>query len=279
MGIETRISIGSAQFGSTYGISNKHGQTLPQEVAKILDFAVINGINSLDTAAAYGNAEEELGKHNLRDFEIISKFMPTKKGEKLETKFKNSLKHLKVSKLHGLLAHRPLQLLENLHLWQEMQEFKSNGLVDKIGFSLNEPSELEILLEHGLCPDIIQAPFNYFDRRFISIFFNIKDLGCEIHARSSFLQGLFFTDMDNLSDFFDEIKPVIRSLQESVTFLAGSLLRFALDQTCIDKVVIGVENCNQLSMNMEDIKKASNLPELTIRIPDRILMPSNWQIR
>ena len=50
-------------------------------------------------------------------------------------------------------------------------------------------------------PDVIQLPFNVFDNRFqvTGKLKKLKRLKVEIHARSIFLQGLFFKDVKNLS--------------------------------------------------------------------------------
>ena len=76
--------------------------------------------------------------------------------------------------------------------------------------------------------------------------------------------------------YFNEVKPLIKSLQESIDFLSGSLLKFVIEQTFIDKVIIGVENCNQLLTNLETIGQSSILPKLVSHIPERILVPSQW---
>lgn len=276
MEFKSRLSIGTVQFGVHYGISNKNGQTTPEEVTKILNLALDQGIYSLDTATVYGNAEKVLGENNLEGFRIVSKFMPPSKEETIINQLYKSLEKLQVTTLYGFLAHRPLNVYENPWQWEELKELKSSGLIEKIGFSLNEPSELDTLLNKGFSPDLIQVPFNYFDHRFAKHLIDIKEKGCEVHVRSALLQGLFFADMNILSSFFDEVKPLIRSLQESITFLSGSLLRFVIEQPFIDKVVIGVENCSQLVMNLETIEKSSKLPELTKTISENILIPSKW---
>ena len=187
-----------------------------------------------------------------------------------------SLSRLKIKKIYGFLAHRPLNLYNNPSQWEELNNLKSSGVINKIGFSLNETSELDKLLDIGIIPDLIQAPFNYFDRRFNKQMAELKAKGCEIHARSVFLQGLFFANTNNLSSYFYEVTSIIRALQDSTPFLSGSLLKFVIEQPFIDKVIIGVENPNQLLMNLEFMDKSSTLPELFTHIPERILVPSKW---
>src|ERR1700724_1116109 len=58
-----RVGLGTAQFGSRYGISNNVGRPDEAEVAAILAHVVEAGIGYLDTAAGYGTAEDLIGKH------------------------------------------------------------------------------------------------------------------------------------------------------------------------------------------------------------------------
>ena len=59
---KNKIILGTAQFGMNYGINNSMGVPEDKDVSSILDYAHKNGINTLDTAIAYGNSEERLGK-------------------------------------------------------------------------------------------------------------------------------------------------------------------------------------------------------------------------
>ena len=67
----------------------------------------------------------------------------------------------------------------------------------------------------------------------------LKEKGCEIHTRSTFLQGLFFMDPKKLESFFDDIKPILSQLQKIVP-LNGSLLKFVLDKQFIE--IISMRN-------------------------------------
>lgn len=271
-----KIGLGTVQFGLPYGISNKEGQTSPYEVKKILEHAGDNEIEILDSASAYGNAEEVLGKNDLQAFKIVSKYIPPSAGEKIEDQFHKSLQNLRLASLYGYLAHRPMNLLEEPNEWEELKELKARGKVSKIGFSLNEPHELDLLIKKGFKPDLIQVPYNYFDRRFEEAMINLKSKGCEIHTRSSFLQGLFFLAPNKLNAFFDEIKPSLQRLQEMKGTLAGNLLNFVIEKPFIDKVIIGVENLQQLKKNLEDVEHSTILPEITENISENILIPSRW---
>jgi len=272
--ISEKLGLGTVQFGLPYGISNKAGQTTSEEVGKILETAKAYKIEVLDSASAYGNSENVLSQNDLSSFKIISKYMPPK-NDLIVNQVDNSLKILGLKSLYAYLAHRPSEILKNPGQWEELQNFKEIGKIQKVGFSLNEPEELEQLLDKDFFPDLVQVPYNYFDRRFETVIKKLKNKGCEIHTRSAFLQGLFFMDPQKLDVFFNEVKPLITSLQAEKP-LNGALLKFVLEKSYIDKVIIGVENKRQLVQNLENLEKASSLPELENKISKNLLIPSRW---
>ena len=72
----SRICIGTAQFGMSYGITNRHGQVGPAAVSSILARAAGVGIDTLDTAAAYGDCEAVLGRVGVAGWRVVSKVPP-----------------------------------------------------------------------------------------------------------------------------------------------------------------------------------------------------------
>jgi aryl-alcohol dehydrogenase-like predicted oxidoreductase len=271
-----KIGLGTVQFGLPYGISNINGQTTTSETAKIISYAKTVGIETLDSASAYGNAEEVIGNIGVAEFKVVSKFISPKNEKDLEEQLFTTLKNLKIKKLYGYLAHRPEELLHSKCQWEKIQEFKEKGIVQKIGFSLNYVSELDHLLANNFTPDLIQVPFNFFDQRFENHMAMLKGYGCEIHTRSTFLQGLFFRSSDGLPEHFDFVKPLLDDLQNNQINLVGSLLRFVVDKPFIDKVIIGVETIDQLQMNLLDLAKGDSLEVKNFNIPEIILVPALW---
>lgn len=270
-----KIGIGTVQFGTDYGISNTQGQTPPDEVTRILEICRQYGVTLLDTASAYGEAEKVIGANDLKGFRIVSKFMPPEILS-IEDQLKQSLTNLYRDSLYGYLAHRPKDLLNNPAQWVVLQQLKDLGRIKKIGFSLNKPAELHALIKENMIPDLVQLPFNYFDKRFENDLELLKRYNCEIHTRSVFLQGLFFKKTEELSLFFDQVKPVIQRLQRDYSSLAQSLLMHVLQHPLIDRVIIGVNNSKQLLSNLTGFGPTEELPPIQIEIPDEILIPSNW---
>lgn len=55
--------LGTAQLGQEYGIHNLSGKPSEETAYQILDYAWCHGVRTLDTAGAYGDAENLIGKY------------------------------------------------------------------------------------------------------------------------------------------------------------------------------------------------------------------------
>jgi len=200
-----KIALGTVQFGLDYGIINHSGQVSIDEVKNILDYAKDKGIDTLDTAARYGNSEQVLGEVGVNNYRIITKTTPLKNGVDGVIKgLHQSLDNLNIGQVDGLLIHNINDVKDKRFgdLFHKLNELKEEGLINKIGFSTYTPDQVDFLLEN-FDFDLIQVPFNIFDNRLIQggQLKALKKKKIEIHARSVFLQGLLL-DFNNLSDYF-----------------------------------------------------------------------------
>lgn len=282
-----KIGLGTVQFGLDYGINNKLGQIKQNEIGEILKLCSKNGINTLDTAYAYGTSEVVLGCNCLKKFKIISKLPPCE-SDKVFGYFEKSLKRLKKEQLYGYMLHNFSSYVTDKIIWQQVLSLKLQGKIKKIGFSLCAPSELELLWDNDIELDIVQFPYNLFDRRFERILPLIKERNIEIHTRSTFLQGLFLKNKDNLPKHFDNVKVKIELLHkialENNISIVELCLGFVLQNHLIDKVVIGIDSSEQLLSNINSINnlisrnfdwsKTKTLKEDDITI----LNPSLWKM-
>ena len=71
----SKLCIGTAQFGQNYGITNEETAVDAEEAKRILEIAKRNQINTIDTAQGYGESENIIGQCGslTRDFNIITK--------------------------------------------------------------------------------------------------------------------------------------------------------------------------------------------------------------
>lgn len=146
------LGLGTVKFGRNEGVKYPNNFDIPDDAAlsDLLALAKDFGINTLDTAPAYGTSEERLGhllKGQREDWVVVGKageefengessyiFTP----EHFEMSLQRSLKRLKTDYLDVLLIHsdgNDMDILGHEALIRKMQEFKERGLVRAIGAS------------------------------------------------------------------------------------------------------------------------------------------------
>lgn len=284
-----KLSIGTAQFGLDYGISNSGGQTSQSELNTILTIAKNQGIETLDTARAYGNSELAIGRSPLVSsgaFQIVTKIADTFKSP--EKNLVDSLKNLGVDRIYGLLAHNFDLVYENPDYYNKMCLLKNDGKVSKVGVSLYTPSQLQYLIDNKINIDIVQLPYSILDQRFSPYFDELKKLKIEIHVRSVFLQGLLFMKSENVSPYFIKILPVLHKIREISNIInvpiSALALNFALLNNGIEKVIVGCNNSDQFNENIITLDSSSKVKSVyeqlaTLGIEDEnILLPYNWKL-
>lgn len=285
-----KLALGTVQFGMNYGISNLTGQLPPAEVRTILEICFSKNITILDTAAAYGESEAVIG-NNLPtpgSFQIISK-LPVCRAPQVRSIFAATLQKLKQPNLYGYLIHDYASFRADPLIFDEVYQLQQSGLIQKIGFSVYYPAQLEEVLTLKLPIQLVQFPFNVFDQRFAYLFETLVRQNIQIHARSVFLQGLVFKAIADLPAYFTPFKPRIKQLQELAGLaqvpLNHLLLAFAHFQTAIAKIVIGVTSAADLHQNCTYVDALTRvrplLPQLAaLATPDeRLLLPFNWKAR
>jgi aryl-alcohol dehydrogenase-like predicted oxidoreductase len=284
-----RLALGTAQFGLNYGIANQAGQVRVNDAATILDYAAAAGLDTLDTAIAYGDSEERLGQIGVDQWQIVSKLpqLPDQSHDVsawVHASVAGSLERLKVSCLGGLLLHHPADLLSSHGdaLYAAMAELKSQGVVKKIGISIYQPDELDTLIGRMVF-DVVQAPFNILDRRLIDSGWlgRLHDLGTELHVRSVFMQGLLLMPSALRPGKFQKWQPLWddwdRWLSVHQLTPLEACLRYVLSFNEIRRVIVGVDTPGQLKEIMT--AASGNLPPVPVglrSIDVALLNPSNW---
>lgn len=284
-----RLAIGTAQFGLDYGIANRSGKVSLQEIERILQYSEDCGINTLDTAIAYGNSEARLGVLGVRDWKVISKLPSVPSSCKyvddwVNSSVEGSLKRLKVDFLDGLLLHRPDDLNGKFgdQLYASLETLRNTGMVKKIGLSIYSPNELE-LFDHFSELNIIQAPFNLLDRRLMEVWNNFKSSANDmyIHTRSTFLQGLLLMSPEERPEKFGRWNELWSQYDDFITASGLSRLEvcinYVLSMKEINNIVIGVDTLEQLKeICVAALADTNDFPSDLITNDIDLLMPSRW---
>jgi aryl-alcohol dehydrogenase-like predicted oxidoreductase len=291
-----RLGLGTAQFGLNYGISNSSGRTQEREVRKILELAIHNDINLIDTAAAYGDAESVLGNclPETAAFRVVTKTIPlrdrpasTDGVQWIRDGFVRSLERLRFGSVDTLLVHHADDLLEaeGDSVYAELMRLKQEGLVRRIGFSAYSGRQIDLALDR-YDVDLVQLPMNVLDQRLLEggQLQRLRSRRVEVHVRSIFLQGLLLMDLSALPTYFDPVRSRLRAWRESLASrgltVAQGALAFARSLD-VDVILIGVETAAQLEGNLADFASArtGDLDFALYAINDEMYVnPSRWQL-
>ena len=283
-----KLSIGTAKFGMNYDYLNNSKMLKMKTCHQILDYATNNSIKTIDTAQAYGASEQVIGSYMKKNVENnLSITTKLTLNSNMDFDISASLERLNLKKVYGALFHVFDDFNKNKQLYEKLNNFKKDGLVEKIGFSLYFPEQLEQLINSKIHMDIIQVSYSPFDQRFVKYFKDLKMLGIEIHVRSVFLHGLYFKNPNHLSSYFDEIKNKLMILKKisvsSDISIASICVNFALKNEYVDKVIIGVDNELILLQNIKlirefdrDSKVFDGFSDLAVHNVD-MLFPHHWK--
>jgi len=262
-----RIIIGTANFGSSYGVLSS--QLDKSNIYKIKLLLKKNKINYFDTAFEYKGSNQLINFLKTNNSKIIQKFkIPdnyNKNNCKLTPKILKTLKDYNSSNLDSLLFHNinDFKSKEIKNVLEELYQLKKKKIIKKIGVSIYSPNDLKQIFKHFV-PEVIQAPINIFDNRILKSKWMklIKKHKISLHARSIFLQGLALRKFNEIQKIKALNKKSLKHLKNYESYLNKSCqkkidycLNFVLNIEKVDSIVIGIKNANELREILEKIKK------------------------
>jgi len=284
-----RLALGTVQFGLKYGVANRGEKVTLENAKQILRHAYAVGINTIDTAIAYGDSEQRLGEIGIKGLQVVTKLPSVPKNcsdiqKWIYASVTESLARLNVEKLAGLLLHTPLELLtpRGGNLYAGLQNLKQDGIVDKIGISIYDPAELDAVCNRYSI-DLVQAPFHILDRRLIHSGWmdRLERQGTELHVRSVFLQGLLLMNASDRPPYFSKWESLWNKWDQwletnNITPLAACL-GYALSFPQIKKIVVGVDLLEHLTAIIDLINQNEFHWPNDISCDDtRLINPSQW---
>jgi len=275
-----------------YGVANTGGRVTRAALADILTTAARAGLDTLDTAIAYGQSEACLGAAGVDNWRVITKLprlpdpAPPDVRAWVLAAVQGSLDRLQLPGLTAVLLHHPADLLgrHGPDLAWALAELKDRGLIRQAGLSMYAPTELEELLAMGVL-DVIQAPLSIVDRRLVLSGWldRLQQMGVEVHVRSVFLQGLLLMPAEQRPASFQAWQKMWdrwdQWLREQRLSPLEACLRYVLGFDVIARVVIGVDSLAQLRQIIAAC--GGELPD----VPDELrsddvdlINPSRWQL-
>jgi aryl-alcohol dehydrogenase-like predicted oxidoreductase len=188
--------------------------------------------------------------------------------------------------LYAVILHTTAPLSTNKAdiYWNTLQELREQGVIQKIGYSIYEPTELDNFYEK-FQPDIIQSPYNILDNRLENSGWlqRLSDESVEVHARSIFLQGLLLMSKIDRPFYFKKWDNLWQKWHQwlketNITALEASL-SFANNEDRISKIVVGIDSVKQLQEILTVSKNKLKTNEICFTSDDvKLINPSKWNI-
>lgn len=280
------MTLGTVQLGMNYGIANDGGKPDEEKSFAILTSALENGVTTLDTARAYGDSEQVIGRF-LKQWKGEMPFICTKvphvpdeRANDIEAyvveSVEASLKNLGVSKVGAVMLHFAPDVTQyGQTLADAMGKLIELGYTDQVGVSVYDNEQIEEMLKYDVYT-VTQVPMSIFDQRLIAngAVKKLQEKGVTVFVRSVFLQGLFFLDPDKITDpiLVEHAAPKIRLLrqiaaQEGLN-VAQLAIAFMRDCVGITSLVLGADTPDQVKSNIEYFN-VPTLKESTMEVLQR----------
>lgn len=263
-----RVVLGTAGLAGIWGDVDKS-----ESVDTIL-FALESGITHFDSAPAYSDAESILGKA-LSQWHGVDPFISTKVGklksdspdsvaydysfDTMEKSVEESLKTLGVEKIDLLFLHDPPGMEEHeiLPALEFMNKIKEKGFAVKIGIGGNYGAQFSSYVDQG--------DFDYFmgfnryniinqaalEDEFIELD-RAKVLKWQASPLYMGLLGSRFQKYQDMQPSWIPANDLLRAKKLDLFCAEKGIempliaLQFLLNATCIDRVVLGASNMNEL---------------------------------
>ena len=300
------LTLGTAQLGMHYGITNFKGQPSFEQSVDIVRQGIKRGIKSVDCARGYGDAERRIGFAlkgvQAESVRVITKLDPLEGiGSEPSTKelcclvdssVFRSCRELRMHQLQLLLLHRwKHRTVYDGIIWKRLLELKDEGVIRTLGASVQTPQEALEALED---PDIghIQLPFNILDWRWKMFGVDktaMKKKDVVVHSRSALLQGVLtakssiwpIVNANQAAEFVSKIDSLVKKCRRESRI--DLCIAYVNAQKWIDSIVVGIESLLQLDENIRYFQK-SPLSEEQCEIvedmlrgaPEALLDPSKW---
>jgi aryl-alcohol dehydrogenase-like predicted oxidoreductase len=280
--------LGTATFSNSYGVANQTQDVIFEEPIVMMDAAMNLGIQSLDTAPAYGGAERVIGNYHKSHnrFKIHTKLSETSavSASLAIASIRESIYLMNIEKLDVLYFHSAESFLGNSDSGNAsvLNAIQDTGLVEKIGISVYTESEIRKIVLRWPQIQVLQIPENILDQRLLNseLVGSLAKTGREFIVRSVFLQGLLLMESGNIPDRLSETKENIAALNRFAVEQNMTRLEAAVNYLNLldwaSGFVIGAVTANQLFQILNCKVHELNREQLPTPLTEPLIDPRNW---
>lgn len=258
----SEISLGTVELGMDYGIPAEGGHVRPTEAeaARLLDRTLELGINFIDTARAYGEAEAVIGRalHARRSEYIIATKVqpfdadePAERERKMVASAEESLRLLQLDSVDLFMLHSaPSTVIAGGHAGEVLLKLKQRGLCRFIGASVYGEESALAAIETGVY-DCLQIAYSVLDRRpEARVIPAAAQAGVGLVSRSVLLKGALTARYRylpaGLAPLIAEVERVSAQAPGGVDALPELAYRYVLSSPVPQTALVGTANISEL---------------------------------
>lgn len=253
-------------FGCMRFPLNDDGTIQKEETEKMLDYAISQGVNYIDTAYPYLNQQSErfvgeyLKKYNREDYYLATK-LPiwlVNQPEETEEYFEEQLRRLQTDYVDFYLVHamdrERFEKMEQFHIFERLTEYKNQGKIRFLGFSFHDSYDVfeTIIKSHPW--DFVQIQYNYMDTDFQAGDKGVKlagEMGIPLVVMEPIRGG-------SLLRLPEDIMQVLKDYDPSAS-LASWPLRWVADHPQVKVVLSGMGQIEQVEENVRTFSDSKPL--------------------
>ncbi len=257
------LGLGTATFLSGYGLGSS--EVGGGERESLIRTAVAKGVVYVDTAVAYGDAENSLGELvgllSARGVRVCTKLVLSDLLGGLDS----SLKRLGCALVDTVLLHSAKQAeLVDGSVLRAFAEMRKNRQVAHTGASTYGVEDAIVAMEQPWC-DVLQVEHSILNPSVVKAVVPLLRPGKELVVRSALCKGLLTERRRCLPTSFSRIVAVVERLEgvarEWGYTLPELAIRFALDTSGVNVVLVGVSNERELEMALRARDREPLSPE------------------
>ena len=298
----SEVSLGTAEIGLDYGFKGSPQYSRPalQDSIRLIRRAADRGINWLDTARAYGNSEEVIGRA-LKDLSPrprisskvifdrpVSEMDAAAQRDQVFQSIESSLRALQVDAIDLLYIHNATaKLLREATIRDSLEEARSQGKILLAGATCYGEEDALATLKDPLF-QVLQVPFSLLNQKMRQrVFPEAARKGVGVFVRSVFLRGVLTPQIDflpeRLAPLRKQASKILQVLGSEVDGLAEAAVRFCLSLPEISSVLMGLKNEAELESNVSGLSRGplpeAMMPALSgLSLSDPALVdPTHWQ--
>lgn len=292
----SRVALGTVALGLDYGIPQP-GKTLRPDVdsaARLLNRALDLGITILDTARAYGESEEIIGKAlsgRRSEFTLATKVTPAPgHPEKTLESIETSLRSLRTDVLDVVQIHcTPNETEPDPATTEVLLQCQQRGLIRFLGVSVYGDDVALAALAQGRF-DVLQVAYNALDRRVADhLLPAASTANAGVLARSVLLKGALTDRYVHLDDSLAPLKAQVRQLeliaQRAAISLPELAYRFVWGDPRVQCALSGATSIEEIEATMQWASRGALPQELLAEIntfqalDEQQVSPAHWKLK